>query len=705
MKYPPEYYCPMHPEIVRPQPGACPICGMDLEPKLTDESSTNTKRYKSTVKKLLLSTMLTTAVIIINFLGIRLTKNLEPFANWTQLIVSFLIIALPGGFIFKRAWDSLKRWQLNMFSLLSLGIAAAFIFSALGLMMPNIFPESMKVHGSIPLYFETAAVITTLVILGQALELKARSGTQTALRSLIKGTPKKARLLIDDSEEEVDIETILPGNNIKVLPGEKIPVDGTILSGATHIDESMITGESVPASKKTADRVFAGTLNQEGVIVFKAEKVGQTTLLAQIIESVAKAQASRAPIQQTVDKVSAYFIPIVIGISILTILIWSAIGPDPKLLNGLLHAMSVLLIACPCALGLATPIAVMVGVGLGARNGILFKTADAFEKLKSLTTIVLDKTGTLTKGAPEVLKIIPVNHSSPESTISIIEIAAALESNSEHPLAKAIIKKSKDMNIKTLPPVKDFKSTRGEGIEGIVGSDPVLIGRRQFLEQKGVYLPDESDSESTTIVYIAKNNQYVGKLYIQDGLRNNAKTVIEDLKKNNILVIMLTGDREAVASNIATQAGIDYYIAQVDPIQKIEYIKKLQSDGEIVAMVGDGINDGPSLAQANIGIAMGAGTDLAIEAGEITLMNSDLNGILKAISLSKKTLKNIYQNLFLAFAYNVICITIAAGILYPSLKLSLNPMVAALAMSLSSLSVIINSLRLLKHKHCCASHE
>jgi len=695
MKYQPEYYCPMHPEIIRPTPGACPICGMDLEPRLMDEGSIETKQYKNMVKKLLLSAILTVLVIVINFLGIRLTKNLEQLANWTQLILTFFIMAFPGGFVFKRGWDSLKHWQLNMFSLLSLGIAAAFIFSALGLMIPNIFPESMRIHGSVPLYFETAAVITTLVILGQALELRARSGTQNALKSLIKGTPKKARLLIDDREEEVDVETILPGNNIKVLPGEKIPVDGTILSGATHIDESMITGESTPASKKIADRVFAGTLNQESVIVFKAEKVGQTTLLAQIIESVAKAQATKAPIQRIVDKVSAYFIPIVIGVAILTIFIWSAIGPEPKLLNGLLHAMSVLLIACPCALGLATPIAVMVGIGIGARNGILIKTAEAFEKLKGLTTVVLDKTGTLTKGKPEVLKIIPTNHLSQES---IIEIATALESNSEHPIAKAILKKAKDMGIKTLPPVKDFKAIRGEGIEGIIGNDPVLIGRRQFLEQKGVQLFDEVDSAAATIVYIAKNKQYVGKLYIQDGLRDNAKTVVENLKKNNITVIMLTGDREEVAHHIAAEANIDRYIAQVNPIQKIGYIKELQSEGKIVAVVGDGINDGPSLAQANIGIAMGTGTDLAIESGEITLMNGDLNGILKAISLSGKTLKNIYQNLFLAFAYNVICIPLAAGVLYPLLKLSLSPMIAALAMSLSSVSVIINSLRLLKLK-------
>ena len=696
------YYCPMlcEGDKTYDEPGDCPVCGMSLVAKTISIQPEDTT-YIDMVKKLRIAVLFTIPVFVLAMGGMipgdPIGKIIpQEWNNYLQLLFTIPVVYVCWMF-FTRAWVSFKTWNLNMFSLIGLGSAAGLIFSVVALFFPSIFPEDFKGEHGIHLYFESVAVILTLVLVGQVMEAKAHSKTNSAIKELLNLSPTEATLITENGDESILIEQIIKGNLLRVKPGEKIPVDGSILEGEAVIDESMITGEPVPVHKIKGDKVVAGTINATSSFVMIAEKVGSDTLLAQIIEMVNNASRSRAPIQKLADTVAKYFVPVVVLVSIITFIIWRAYGPEPQLTYAFINALAVLIIACPCALGLATPMSIMVGIGKGAQNGLLIKNAEVLETANKINVLITDKTGTLTEGKPSVSKIVSTSNYSEKE---LIQLTASLNQNSEHPLALAFIEKSKDLLLELIP-VKMFVSKTGKGIQGIVDKKRLSVGNKVLMDEVNAEIDDQlkasvqqEQAKGRTVSYIAENNEIIGFVVIFDKIKESSRLSIANLKKSGIEVVMLTGDNPLTAQSVANELGIQRFIAEAMPDDKLNEIKRLQAKGKIVAMAGDGINDAPALAQANIGIAMGTGTDVAIESAEVTLLKGDLSGIPKVISLSNKVMKNIKQNLFFAFVYNSIGIPIAAGILYPIFGLVLSPMIAALAMSFSSVSVIANSLRL-----------
>lgn len=694
-----QYVCPMHPEIVSDKPGNCSICGMDLV-KTPEKNEEDDDTYKILKNKFIIALGFTIPVFVLSMGGMFINF---PFSHQLQGIIE-LILTLPvlffaGWFIMKRGWVSFKTWNLNMFSLIALGVVAAFVFSIVAISFPDIIPHEIRGHGGdIPLYFEAVCVILTLVILGQLMEAAAHKKTGNAIRELMNLSPDEATLVEGNTEKKVALDQVKINDILKVKPGEKIPVDGKIIEGNSSIDESMITGEPIPIEKNINDKVIAGTINGNQVFLMKAEKVGDETLLSQIIKMVNDASRSRAPIQKLTDQVSMIFVPVVIAIAILTFILWQFFGPEgQRTLFAFVNAVAVLIVACPCALGLATPMSLMVGIGKGAKNGILIKNAEALEQMNKVNVLITDKTGTLTVGKPSLQHIEALETTNQNS---VLKIAASLNQNSEHPLSTAVLKKANAENI-SIEKIDNFENISGKGIKGNLNEQTVYLGNQSLLEQFNITIPDhlkqkaaEIQSKAHTVSYIAENNQVLGFVSFTDQIKNTSKKAIQFLINDGIEVIMMTGDNEHTAKAVAQELGIQYYQANCLPQDKLNEVKKLQSQGKIVAMTGDGINDAPALAQSNIGIAMGTGTDVAIESSEITLLQGDILGVAKAKLLSEKLLKNIKENLFFAFIYNVLGIPIAAGLLYPFFGILLSPMIAAAAMSVSSLSVILNSLRL-----------
>jgi Cu+-exporting ATPase len=697
-----EYTCPMHPEIVRIGPGNCPICGMALEPKTISLDAEPDAEYMDMKRRFWISAVLTVPVFVLamaEMLPYFHTAISPQISLWIQFALATPVV-LWGGFpFFQRAWESFKNFSPNMFTLIAIGTGAAYIFSLFALFLPDPFPATLRNEhtGMIAAYFEAAAVITTLVLLGQVLELRARSRTSSAIRELLQLAPETATLIIDDgTETEIPLQHVEAGAKLRVKANEKIPTDGKILEGETAIDESMITGESVPVEKTAGDSVIGGTINGRRGFIMRAKKVGGDTLLAQIVRMVGEAQRSRAPIQRLADTVSAYFVPVVVLVAIVAFVVWLIFG---SLTYAFVAAVSVLIIACPCALGLATPMSIMVGTGHGARNGILVKKAEALEILEKVNTIVVDKTGTLTEGKPHLQKIVAFSDFSENE---ILKIAASLEKSSEHPLADAIVGGAKERGVKIVD-VEDFETVTGKGVFGTIEGRKILLGNAKLMNENGVDLwsgktADELRAAGQTVMFVAIDGKLAGLLGVADTIKESAKEAIAALHKQKIEVVMMTGDNAKTAEAVAKKLGIDKVFADVLPEQKAAKIKELQANGKTVAMAGDGVNDAPALAQSNVGIAMGTGTDVAIESADITLLRGDLRGILRAKNLSRATMKNIRQNLFFAFVYNLVGVPIAAGVLYPVFGLLLSPMIASAAMTFSSFSVIVNALRLKQAK-------
>lgn len=691
------YTCPMHPEIQKSSPGQCPICGMELEPVQPQE---NNDEYWNMLLRFCVSLILSIPILILAlsemFPDFNLSLSMQ-ISRWGQGILSIPAVLWAGWPFFKRGWQSLVSRHLNMFTLISMGIGVAFIYSCFALFFPGAFPASFRFHGEIPIYFETAAIITVLVLLGQVLELKARSKTSSALKALLNRAPNKAWIIKDGKEFEVGIGTVKPGDILRVKPGEKVPVDGKIIEGGSSVDESMISGESFPVEKGINDIVTAGTVNQTGSFAMRAEKVGSDTLLAHIVQMVSEAQRSRAPIQKIADTVSAYFVPLVILIAVAAFIIWVTIGPQPSFIYALVNAIAVLIIACPCALGLATPMSIMVGMGQGARNGILFKNAEVLERLEKVDYIVVDKTGTITEGKPVVRYI---SGSSPWKENDILRFAASVEQYSEHPLAAAVLNEAKARSL-NLSKVEGFNSLPGQGLVGAVENHEILVGKASLFQERDIKgfspLLEASkpfQEQGHTIIFVSIDGVASGFITISDPIKNSTPAAIHALHQMGLKIFLLSGDNAMTAKRVAGMLSIDDYQGEVNPKSKQDFIKKLRSEGHHVLMAGDGVNDAPALAEADVGVAMGSGTDVAIESAEVTLVKGDLMGIARAIHLSRAMMKNIRQNLFFAFIYNILGIPIAAGVLYPFTGLLLNPMIAALAMSLSSVSVIANALRL-----------
>lgn len=697
-----EYTCPMHPQIVQLGPGICPICGMALEPNVVSlDTPEDTSELDDMKRRFWISLVITVPVFLLETLGMLLESDrlVSPTLNsWVQFVLGSAVV-LWGGFpFFQRAWASIKNVSPNMFTLIAMGTGAAWIYSTVALLFPNVFPESFRGHtGLVALYFEAAAVITTLVLLGQVLELRARSQTSSAIRQLLGLAPKTARLVASDgTESDVPLEHIKPGDVLRVRPGEKVPVDGEVIEGRSSVDESMVSGEPVPVEKAAGSKVVGGTVNGTGSFTFKAEKVGADTLLARIVQMVSEAQRSRAPIQRLADQVSAYFVPAVMGISILTFVVWMLWGPPPSFAYAFANAIAVLIIACPCALGLATPMSIMVGTGRGANVGVLIKNAEALETMEKINVLVVDKTGTLTEGKPELVTVQTAGIDDKE----VLGLAASLERQSEHPLAQSIVRGADKLGA-TMTSVDGFASVTGKGVTGTVAGKRVALGNQRLLDElkirTNVELSSKGEnlrSDGQTVMMVAIDGVHVGILGVTDPIKESAIEAIRGLHSEGIRVVMLTGDNAATAKNVAGKLGIDDVFAEVLPDQKSAAIKKLQDEGNKVAMAGDGINDAPGLAQAHVGIAMGTGTDIAMESAGVTLVKGDLRGILRAVNLSRATMSNIRQNLFFAFIYNVLGVPIAAGVLYPIVGLLLSPVIASAAMALSSVSVIFNSLRL-----------
>lgn len=693
-----EYTCPMHPEVVQIGPGSCPKCGMALEPKVMTLDDAPDPEYIDMNRRFWISAALTLPVFALAMAEMlpNFHEMISPNVSiWIQFVLATPVV-LWGGFpFFQRGWASVKNVSPNMFTLIAIGTGAAYIFSLFALFLPNVFPASMRnAHtGLIAAYFEAAAVITTLVLLGQVLELRARSQTSSAIKALLGLAPETAIVVFDDgSEAEIALKDVQMGASLRVKANEKIPTDGAILEGDTSVDESMVTGESIPVEKTVGDKVIGGTINGRRGFVMKAEKVGSDTLLAQIVRMVGEAQRSRAPIQRLVDVVSAYFVPAVIVVAIIAFAVWLIFG---SFAYAMVAAVSVLIIACPCALGLATPMSIMVGTGHGARHGVLVKKAEALEILEKVNSIVVDKTGTLTEGKPRLQKVIALNES---GEIEILRLAASLERSSEHPLAEAIIKGAEEKAIE-LAKVEDFESITGKGLKGSIDGKQVLLGNAKLMSENNIDFPsdgkaDELRAEGQTVMFVSIDGKPAGLVGVADTIKESAKGAIDELHRQNIEVVMMTGDNAITADAVAKRLGIDKVFADVLPEQKAEKIKELQAQGKVVAMAGDGVNDAPALAQAQVGIAMGTGTDVAMESADITLLKGDLRGILRAKKLSEATMKNIRQNLFFAFIYNLIGVPIAAGVLYPVFGVLLSPMIASAAMTFSSVSVIVNALRL-----------
>jgi P-type Cu+ transporter len=699
------YTCPMHPEIEQDHPGACPICGMTLEPKTVGVGDEEEQReIKSLSRKFWIALVLTAPVLIIamghGIPGLNI-DSLVPreIGKWIEFGLTTPVVLWAGGFFFTRAWQSIINRSLNMFTLIAVGVGAAYVYSVVAVITPGIFPESFRRHGGVDLYFEAAAVITTLVLLGQLIEAKARSRTGQAVKTLLGLAAKTAHRVRDGQEEEIPVEAIEKGDFLRVRPGEKVPIDGVIVEGQSNIDESMITGEPMPVNKHVGDKVVGATLNQTGSFLMQAERIGSETLLAQIVQMVAEAQRSRAPIQKLADTVSGYFVPVVISIGVITFIVWSVFGPVPAMAYGLVNAVSVLIIACPCALGLATPMSIMVGVGRAAQAGILVKNAQAIEITEKVTHLITDKTGTLTAGKPEVTDRLVTNETSEDD---LLQIAASVEAHSEHPLGRAIIEAAKKQKI-DLRGVTEFQSTTGGGVAGRFNGKQVLVGKKKFLLESNVAIPatlgreaERLQNKAQTTVWVAVNGRAVGVLGIADPIKPTTRNAIRELHDMGLKIIMCTGDNPRTAESVARELGIDEFRAEVMPEQKIEVVERLKASGATVAMAGDGINDAPALAAADVGIAMGTGTDVAVESAGITLVKGDLMGIVKAVHLSRAVMRNIRQNLFFAFVYNAVGVPIAAGVLYPFFGLLLSPMIAGAAMSFSSVSVIANALRLRK---------
>jgi len=697
------YTCPMHPEIEQDHPGACPICGMTLEPKTIGEGDEEDQReVRSLSRKFWIALVLTIPVLIIAMghaiPGLRVDAIVpKHVGKWIEFGLTTPVVLWAGGFFFTRAWQSIVNRSLNMFTLIAVGVGAAYVFSAIAVIAPGIFPEPFRRHGEVDLYFEAAAVITTLVLLGQLIEAKARSRTGQAIKALLGLAAKNAHRVRDGQEEEIPVDAIQKHDLLRVRPGEKVPVDGVIVEGHSNIDESMITGEPMPVSKDAGDKVVGATVNQTGSFLMRAERIGSETLLAQIVQMVADAQRSRAPIQKLADTVSGYFVPAVISIAAITFVVWSIMGPSPAMAYALVNAVSVLIIACPCALGLATPMSIMVGVGRAAQAGILVKNAEAIEVTEKVTHLITDKTGTLTAGKPEVVSRVAADGTSEHE---LLQIAASVEAHSEHPLAGAIVEAAKKETFE-LRDVTDFQSTTGGGVFAQLDGRQVLVGKEKFLADSGVTLSNELrrqadrlQEQPQTTVWVALDGHAVGLLGIADPIKPTTREAIRTLHDMGLKIIMCTGDNRRTAESVARELGIDEFRAEVTPDEKIEIVKRLKASGAIVAMAGDGINDAPALAAADVGIAMGTGTDVAIESAGITLVKGELMGIVKAMHLSRAVMRNIRQNLFFAFVYNAVGVPIAAGALYPLFGILLSPMIAGAAMSFSSVSVIANALRL-----------
>ncbi|MBE0391710.1 heavy metal translocating P-type ATPase [Flavobacterium sp. PL002] len=696
-----QYTCPMHPEIIKDGPGDCPICGMDLVPMEPDESDDN-KTYNELWRKMKIALFFTLPIFIIAMSDmipnnpLMKVMSMESW-NWVQFALSLPVVFYACSMFFVRAYKSVLTWNLNMFTLIGIGSGVAFLFSVFGLFFPSLFPAEFKTEtGSVHLYFEAATVILTLVLLGQLLEAKAHSKTSGAIKELLKLAPTQATLVVDGVDKVISIHDIKKGDLLRVKPGDKIPVDGKITQGESTIDESMISGEPIPVDKAVDDEVISGTINGTKSFVMVAEKVGSETLLAQIVQMVTDASRSRAPIQKLADSIAKYFVPIVVSVAIVTFFVWAIYGPEPALVYGFINAIAVLIIACPCALGLATPMSVMVGVGKGAQSGVLIKNAEALEVMNKVNVLITDKTGTITEGKPSVEKVVAVHNNEQD----LLQLIASLNQYSEHPLAQAVVNFAKAKN-SSLTEVNDFDSVTGKGVVGTVAGKKVALGNKKLMEH--VKATIANDLENTviaeqklgkTVSYIAVDAVAVGFVAITDAIKTTSANAIKELMSQGVEVIMLTGDNENTAKAVADELHLTSFIAGCLPQDKLNEIKRLQAEDKIVAMAGDGINDAPALAQANVGIAMGTGTDAAIESAKITLVKGDLQGIVKAKKLSHAVMKNINQNLFFAFFYNVIGIPIAAGVLYPFFGLLLSPMIAALAMSFSSVSVIANALRL-----------
>ncbi len=697
-----KYTCPMHPEIEQDMPGDCPKCGMHLEPKDAIASEEDNKEARILSRKFWLGLIFSVPIFFLalgEMIPVLKLETLIPseLSRWLQFIFATPVVLWAGNIFFVKAWKSVLNKSLNMFTLIAMGVGAAYGFSAIAILFPNIFPKSLKMHGEIGLYFEAAAIITVLVLMGQLLEAKARNRTGLAIKALLGLAAKVAHLVREGKEEDVAIEHIQKGDLLRVRPGEKIPLDGVITEGKSTVDESMISGEPVPVAKKAGDQVIGATVNQTGTFVMRTEKIGSETLLAQIVKMVADAQRSRAPIQKLADRVSGYFVPAVLVVAAVSFIIWYIFGPPPALAYALVSAISVLIIACPCALGLATPMSIMVGVGRGAQSGILIKNAEAIEKCEKVTHILTDKTGTLTAGKPQVTAALPANGWDEQGLLSV---AASLEQSSEHPLARSVVDYAQEKGCE-LASVDGFQSVTGKGVKGKVKGKEVFLGKQEFIEEQGISLPEELKTKSDqlqgkaeTVIWVAVDRQTAGILGISDPIKKTTSDAIRALHKMGLKVIMLTGDNQKTANAIAQELGITEVYAGLEPKDKLEIVKKLKSEGAKVLVAGDGINDAPALAAAEVGIAMGTGTDVAIESAGITLVKGDLNGIVKAIRLSRNVMKNIRQNLFFAFIYNSIGVPIAAGLLYPFWGILLSPMIAGAAMSFSSVSVIGNSLRL-----------
>lgn len=698
-----EFVCPMHPEVVRQEPGSCPICGMALEPRVVSGEEEVNPELSDMTRRFWVSFGLTLPVLLLAMSEMAPGRPVQHVLSarvltWIQLAFATPVVLWGGWPFFQRGWLSIVNRSLNMFTLIAIGTGTAYVYSIIATLFPELFPDSFRAHsGEVAVYFEAAAVITALVLLGQVLELRARSQTSSAIKALLGLAPKTARVVHDNGrEEDLPLEKVQPGDRLRVRPGEKVPVDGVVLEGTSAVDESMVTGEPIPVEKTPGVRVTGGTVNGTGGFVMRAERVGSDTLLAQIVHMVSEAQRSRAPIQRLADVVAAYFVPAVVLVAILTCGVWALYGPEPRMAYALVNAVAVLIIACPCAVGLATPMSIMVGTGRGATAGVLIKNAEALEVLEKVDTLVVDKTGTLTEGKPRLTSVVALPR---QDDGELLQLAASLERGSEHPLAAAIVAGAQARGVQ-LSDVEDFQSRTGKGVVGTVRGRRVALGNRALLEELTVDLKGLTEQaealrrEGQTVMFVAVDGRAAGLLGVADPIKASTHEAVQQLREEGVHLVMLTGDSRTTAEAVARTLGIDAVEAEILPEQKGEIVKRLQAAGHVVAMAGDGVNDAPALAQAQVGIAMGTGTDVAMESAGVTLVQGDLRGIARARRLSRGTMRNIRQNLFFAFIYNALGVPLAAGVLYPVFGLLLSPMIASAAMTFSSVSVIANALRL-----------